>query len=64
METMTKGIQNEAVEEMIDAGCDIMCINLVDRTEPSKIIKMARQNNIPVIFFNREPVKGGFEAMG
>ena len=48
--------QNEAVEEMIDAGCDIMCINLVDRTEPSKIIKMARQNNIPVIFFNREPV--------
>lgn len=57
METMTKGIQNEAVEEMIDAGCDIMCINLVDRTEPSKIIKMARQNNIPVIFFNREPVK-------
>ena len=46
--------QNEAVEEMIDAGCDIMCINLVDRTEPSKIIKMARQNNIPVIFFNRE----------
>lgn len=42
---------------MIDAGCDIMCINLVDRTEPSKIIKMARQNNIPVIFFNREPVK-------
>ena len=49
--------QNEAVEEMIDAGCDIMCINLVDRTEPSKIIKMARQNNMPVIFFNREPVK-------
>ena len=49
--------QNEAVEEMIDAGCDIMCINLVDRTEPSTIIKMARQNNIPVIFFNREPVK-------
>ena len=52
-----QGDQNEAVEEMIDAGCDIMCINLVDRTEPSKIIKMARQNNIPVIFFNREPVK-------
>ena len=49
--------QNEAVEEMIDAGCDIMCVNLVDRTEPSKIIKMARQSNIPIIFFNREPVR-------
>lgn len=49
--------QNKAVEEMIDAGCDIMCVNLVDRTEPSKIIKMARQSNIPIIFFNREPVR-------
>ena len=49
--------QNGAVEEMIDAGCDIMCVNLVDRTEPSKIIKMARQSNIPIIFFNREPVR-------
>ena len=52
-----QGDQNEAVEEMIDAGCDIMCINLVDRTEPTKIIKMARQNKIPVIFYNREPDK-------
>ena len=42
---------------MIDAGCDIMCVNLVDRTAPGKIIKLARQNNIPIIFFNREPVK-------
>ena len=49
--------QNELVEEMIDAGCDIMCVNLVDRTAPGKIIKLARQNNIPIIFFNREPVR-------
>lgn len=41
---------------MIDAGCDILIIDLVDRTEPSNIIKMAKQQNIPVIFFNREPV--------
>lgn len=49
--------QDEVVEEMIDAGCDIMCVNLVDRTAPGTIIKLARQNNIPIIFFNREPVK-------
>lgn len=49
--------QNEVVEEMIDAGCDILCVNLVDRTAPSEIIRMARQSDIPVIFFNREPVK-------
>ena len=49
--------QNETVEEMIDAGCDVLCINLVDRTAPARIIKLAKQNHIPVIFFNREPVR-------
>ena len=48
--------QNDTVEEMIDAGCDVLCVNLVDRTAPSRIIRQAKQNNIPVIFFNREPV--------
>ena len=49
--------QYEKVEEMIDAGCDVLCINLVDRTAPSRIIRMARNEDIPVIFFNREPVR-------
>ena len=49
--------QDEIVEEMIDAGCDVLCVNLVDRTAPSKIIRLAKQNDIPVIFFNREPVR-------
>ena len=49
--------QNEKVEEMIDAGCDVLCVNLVDRTAPYRIIRMARNEKIPVIFFNREPVK-------
>lgn len=48
--------QDEIVDEMIDAGCDVLCVNLVDRTAPANIIKSARQSNIPVIFFNREPV--------
>ncbi|MGN0438281.1 MAG: galactose ABC transporter substrate-binding protein [Lachnospiraceae bacterium] len=51
-----QSVQNEVVEEIIDAGCDILCVDLVDRTEPSKIIEMAKKENIPVIFFNREPV--------
>ena len=49
--------QNEKVEEMIDAGCDVLCINLVNRTAPSRIVRMARNEDIPVIFFNREPVR-------
>lgn len=49
--------QNNVVEEIVEAGCDILCVNLVDRTAPSNIIRIAKQNDIPVIFFNREPVR-------
>ena len=35
----------------------ILVVDLVDRMEPSNIIKMAKKENIPVIFFNREPVR-------
>lgn len=49
--------QNDVVEEMIDAGCDVLCVDLVDRTAPSKIIDMAKNEDIPIIFFNREPVR-------
>jgi methyl-galactoside transport system substrate-binding protein len=49
--------QDEQVEEMIYSGCDVICVNLVDRTEPAKIIKLAEENNVPIVFFNREPVE-------
>jgi len=49
-------VQNDQVKEMIDEGCSLLCINLADRTDPSEIIDMARENDVPIIFFNREPV--------
>lgn len=49
--------QNDVVEEIIDAGCDVLCVDLVDRTAPSEIIEMAKKEDIPIIFFNREPVR-------
>lgn len=48
--------QNDQVKELIDAGCNVLCVNLVDRSAPSEIIDMAREKEISVIFFNREPV--------
>ena len=48
--------QDEVVEEIINAGCDVLCVNLVDRTIPGNIIDAAKAKDIPVIFFNREPV--------
>ena len=40
--------QNDQVKEMIDEGCNILCINLVDRTDPSEIIDSAKEKNIPI----------------
>lgn len=48
--------QDDQIKEMIDAGCNVLCVNLVDRTDPSEIIDYARENEVPIIFFNREPV--------
>lgn len=48
--------QDDQVEEMIEEGCRVLCVNLVDRADPSGIIDLARKHNVPIIFFNREPV--------
>ncbi len=48
--------QEDQVTELIDAGCNVLCVNLVDRADPSEIIDLAREKDVPIIFFNREPV--------
>lgn len=48
--------QDDQVKEMLDAGCNVLCVNLLDRADPSEIIDLARERDIPIIFFNREPV--------
>ena len=49
-------VQNDQIEQMINDGCNVLCVNLADRTEPSEIIDAAKEKDIPIIFFNREPV--------
>lgn len=51
-----QNIQDDQVEDLIDNGCNVLAVNLVDRNDPMDIIDMAKKNNIPVIFFNRELV--------
>lgn len=50
-------VQNDQIEQMINDGCNVLCVNLADRTEPSEIIDAAKEKDIPIIFFNREPVE-------
>lgn len=53
--------QNNQVETMLKNGCDVICVNLVDRTAPTTIIDMAEAADVPIIFFNRELVKDDLE---
>ena len=53
--------QNEQVKNLIDKGCDVVCVNLVDRTEPTTITDLAENNQVPIIFFNRELVTEDLE---
>ena len=49
--------QNDQVERFLALGCDVLCINPVDRTAASVIIDKAMAAQTPVIFFNRQPVE-------
>ena len=48
--------QNEQVDQFLDKGYDVICVNIVDRTAAAVIIDKAQGAGVPVVFFNREPV--------
>jgi methyl-galactoside transport system substrate-binding protein len=48
--------QNDKVDLFITKKVNAMAINPVDRTAASVIIDKAKKANIPVVFFNREPL--------
>ncbi|MCI5995692.1 MAG: galactose ABC transporter substrate-binding protein [Blautia sp.] len=52
-----QNVQNDQVADFIDSGCDILCVNIVDRTDATMIIDKAKNADVPVIFFNRELVQ-------
>lgn len=49
-------IQNSQIETLINEGYDAIAVNIVDRAQASTIIDKAHRANIPLVFFNREPV--------
>ncbi len=54
--SQSQSTQDDQVKKMIKDGCDVICVNLVDRTAPSNIIDVARNADVPIVFFNRELV--------
>ncbi len=49
--------QNDQARKFIAEKYDVLCVNLVDRTDATGIIDKAMASDTPVIFFNREPVE-------
>lgn len=49
--------QYNQVDNFLSQSYDVICVNMVDRTAASMIIDKAKGGNIPIIFFNREPVE-------
>lgn len=52
-----QALQNEQVENLIREEYDVICVNLVERTNAAVIAQLAEDAEIPLIFFNREPLK-------
>ncbi len=48
--------QIDQVDRFISLGFDILCVNIVDRTAASVLVDKAEQAELPLIFFNRQPV--------
>ncbi len=53
----SQAVQTEQIDRFLDKGCDVICVNLVDRTAASTIIDKAHAAQVPIIFFNREPIR-------
>ncbi|MEG0319746.1 MAG: galactose ABC transporter substrate-binding protein, partial [Niameybacter sp.] len=49
-------LQNQQISSWIETGYDLLIVNMVEREDASMIIDKAQNANVPLIFFNREPV--------
>lgn len=53
----SQSVQNDQVDSFLAKGYNAICVNTVDRTAAAAIVDKAKKANVPLIFFNREPVE-------
>ena len=53
--------QNDQMNYFLSKDYDVVCINLVDRTDATTIIERGKSSGTPIIFFNRELVEEDLE---
>lgn len=54
--------QNDQIDVLIAKGVKALAINLVDPAAAQVVIDKARGNDIPVVFFNKEPSKAALDS--
>lgn len=52
-----QGTQNDQIDLLIQKKVDVLVVNLVDVGAAQTVVNKAKDANIPIIFFNREPSK-------
>jgi len=52
----SQAIQNDQIDMLLASGVKVLAINLVDPIAAPVIINKAKLDNIPVVFFNKEPL--------
>ncbi len=50
-----QGTQNDQIDLLIQKNVDVLAVNLVDAGAAQTVINKAKNADIPIIFFNREP---------
>lgn len=53
----SQSTQNDQVDRFFDRDYNAVCVNIVDRTAAAVLIDKAEAANVPIIFFNRQPVQ-------
>ena len=58
----SQSVQNRQIADALDIGFDIFIINPVDRLASGSIVERVTRDDIPIIFFNREPLIEALEG--
>ncbi|GKX65717.1 galactose ABC transporter substrate-binding protein [Inconstantimicrobium mannanitabidum] len=49
-------VQNRQIDDLLMKGTDLLLVNLVDTKFTRDVVNKTKESNVPVVFFNREPV--------
>jgi methyl-galactoside transport system substrate-binding protein len=55
--------QNDQIDVLLAKGVKALAINLVDPAAAGTVIEKARGQNVPVVFFNKEPSRKALDSL-